>query len=165
MTIAIPTIGTRISVATFGSPVATAINDHETRLTAAELITTPAAAVWTNYTPTYGNLVINNGVVISRYKQIGKIVHYRWKLTWGTTTTSGGGFWTISMPVVALDLGFTGGAYVTDSGVGQRSGAVVALTTSAFAVVVASTLVAGTTVPITWTTGDEILVEITYEAA
>lgn len=163
MTIAIPTIGTRVSVSTFGQPVAIAINDHETRLTAADLITVPLGSAWVDYSPTYGNVVVNNGAVICRYKVAGKLGFFKWKFTWGSGSSASAGFWTISMPFVARDLAFTGGAYITDSGVGQRSAAVVPITTSAFAVVVASTLISSNNVPIGWSTGDEVVVSFVAE--
>ena len=121
--------------------------------------------VWTNYSPTYGNLTIGNGTVVCKYKRIGKTIYLRWFFTWGSSSTSAAGFWSISLPVAALDLGFTGGAYITDFGVGQRSGSVVAVTTSTFAIVIASTLVASTNVPITWSAGDNASATVIYETA
>ena len=43
---------------------------------------------WTSYTPTFTNLTLNNGTIDFKYVQIGKTVHVRGLLTWGSTTSA-----------------------------------------------------------------------------
>jgi len=60
---------------------------------------------WTTYTPTWTatttNPTLGNGTLTGHYKQIGKTVFVRVKLSWGSTTTGGSGDWRFSLPVTA----------------------------------------------------------------
>lgn len=67
---------------------------------------------YTAYTPTWsgGAPAIGNGTITARYLQIGKFVHYFGQITFGTTTTPGGGAsYGISMPI-NIQNGFAGSA-------------------------------------------------------
>jgi hypothetical protein len=60
---------------------------------------------WTTYTPiwtaTAGTTTLGNGTLAGRYTQIGKTVHFKIRLTWGTTTTQSIATenWRFSLPV------------------------------------------------------------------
>jgi hypothetical protein len=60
---------------------------------------------WQTYTPTWTatttNPTLGNGTLTGAYKQIGKTVFVRVKLSWGSTTTGGSGDWRFSLPVTA----------------------------------------------------------------
>ena len=53
---------------------------------------------WTTWTPSYVNLTIGNGTVVAVYKKIGRTIHFRYKLTLGSTSSIGSAP-TISLPV------------------------------------------------------------------
>jgi hypothetical protein len=131
---------------------------------------------WTTYTPTWTaattNPVLGNGTIAGRYRKFGRTVHLQIDLTMGSTTTYGTGAWSLSLPMAA---GSSTGSRI---GVAQALGAsrfpgqVVisagATATSPFfpATSSVSNLSSATsTVPITWTTGNELRVTVTYEAA
>lgn len=60
---------------------------------------------WTPYTPTWiaqsgGTPSIGNGTIFADYIKIGRTVHFRIHLTWGSTTTGGGANanWAFTLP-------------------------------------------------------------------
>lgn len=62
-------------------------------------------AAWTTYTPTWGAEngsapSLGNGTLNADYMKIGRVVHFRILLVWGSTTTGGGpnGNWTFTLP-------------------------------------------------------------------
>jgi len=58
-----------------------------------------ASTPWTPFTPTVYNLVLGNGTTFARYKKtIDGVVHYRGRVTMGTTTTYPGGSFLFSLP-------------------------------------------------------------------
>ena len=130
---------------------------------------------WTTYTQTFPqNFTIGNGVVnVSKYQQIGKTVSVFIQITLGSTSSISA-YPMLNFPVAAarsqayvtgstslIDTGtqlYTGGFYVNDSLKGWFS----------FYEVVSGKIVAGVTsatAPFTWTAGDIIIAEFTYEAA
>jgi len=131
---------------------------------------------WTAYTPTLGGTgwAIGNGTVEGRYCQIGKIVHFRAKITFGSTSTAGAGAGTVSLPVAAGGDGFLSmrglasffDASATSVLLGDWRGTG---TTTAAVVYRASNLGAEaaltTTDPFTWATSDQINISGTYEAS
>lgn len=96
------------------------INDLQDEVTAIEtnLLQAP-----TTYTPTWGNTgtanSLGNGTLTGAYWQVGKFVRFRLSLTWGTTTTSGSGNWTLSLPTTAETFAMAGGL----TGIAQDSSA------------------------------------------
>ncbi len=131
---------------------------------------------WKNSTPTYANITVGNGTVVSRYVQIGNTVHWQFMLTFGSTTTIGSSH-TISFPVNAavhfaaekLDLGL---AQLLDDGTARYHGTVRRLNTSTCRVIVFNATATflkdnniDATNPHTWTTNDVLSFNITYEAA
>lgn len=77
---------------------------------------------WTAYTPTWTattNPAIGNGTLTGAYVQFGKTVHFRFKLLFGSTTTSGSGAWVFGLPVAAIDgsnYGVNLAGYAEDAG-------------------------------------------------
>lgn len=70
-----------------------------------QTIFSPSA--WTTYVPTWGVTggtpsTIGNGSLSGRYQQVGKTVHLAAQITMGSTTTYGASQWTLSLPVTAL---------------------------------------------------------------
>lgn len=141
------------------------------------LTLTEGFGVWTTWTPTLTNLTLGNGTVTARYCQIGKVVHFRFWFKLGSTSAVGS-LPTFSLPVTTAALlaassrepiglasydrpgtaHYFGRTHLVDTDtanlfVGRASG------TYEDAVGLSST------VPLTWTTNDEISVQGTYEAA
>lgn len=62
-------------------------------------------SAWTDYTPTWtgsgSDPVINDGVIVGRYKAIGKTCHFIVTINVGAATTVGTGFYTVSLPVAS----------------------------------------------------------------
>jgi hypothetical protein len=59
-----------------------------------------AGGAWTNYTPTYTNLTVGNGTVLSRYLEVDGTIFLEWFFDFGTTSSFGSGP-TITLPVAA----------------------------------------------------------------
>lgn len=130
---------------------------------------------WQNWSPTLNNLTLGNGTVVAQYIQIGKTVHFRFKLTFGTTTSMTGAF-SITPPSTANANapGFTiGNAQLTQTGTDNYFGVTDLTGTTAIAPVVvqksATNLLDRATVnattPFTWASTHVISMYGTYEAA
>ena len=144
-------------------------------------LTAPAATgslasfggAWTSYTPTLGGATQGNGTLTGGYIQIGKTVHFWARFVMGTTSTVSGPNIALGLPVNARIAQSHSGlqSFITDIGVANYLGIPVLTTTTC------QTYLAGTagtyatmgtissTVPMTWGTADELLVNGTYEAA
>lgn len=65
---------------------------------------TTGAYAWNTYTPTWtatgGTPSVGNGSIEGRYIKIGNLLHFRFLLLWGSTTSAGGSttLWTFSLP-------------------------------------------------------------------
>lgn len=141
---------------------------------------------WTSYTPTWGSSgtapAIGNGTLSGRYRrQAGSDrVEVEIKLVWGTTTTSGTGFYNWSLPVTAAAAAVTavetGSCQVTNAGdISQPGVAVLATTTLVICTMgpwpnTATTInnrggqIAATS-PFTFANGDNITLRLAYQAA
>lgn len=130
---------------------------------------------WTAYTPTTTGVTLGNGTYYCAYKQIGKTVFVRFKLSFGSTT-SFPGTPKFSLPVTAKSSvvqGYAGGGLrILDSGVAGYPGVVYLETSTVFLVFGTSSLgtYAGeyglaSTVPFTWGTNDALQGIFAYEAA
>lgn len=133
-----------------------------------------ANEAWASYDPTLANLTIGNGTKTFAYQQIGKTVHVRGKIVFGSTTSVSGaiGF---TVPVTAntnvVGQSFLG-VRLLDSGTNSFNGIGYHSTTSyvdLFAISASGTyagwIATSSTVPYTWANTDEIYVNFTYEAA
>jgi hypothetical protein len=140
-------------------------------LTATDLNT--IAGSWDAYTPTIGGTgwALGNGTITGRWKKIGRVVHVRVRVTFGTTSTYGGGALTISAPTAAQGVDVPGVCILNDTGTATYTGYVFinGSTFQPFAQVTsaghASVAVVISTVPFTWASTDYIELNITYESA
>ena len=81
---------------------------------------------WISYTPTWSTdgdaPSLGNGTITGYYIKIGRTIHYRIKLTWGSTTTGGTGTFTFTLPVAFAstytvnDIEIIGAVSMLDSG-------------------------------------------------
>ena len=126
---------------------------------------------WTVYTPTLTNITLGNGILIGKYHRVGRTIHFRIKLTWGTTTSSSGNH--IFRLPVAPHADYTINAHVAnltlhDSGTAVWNGTGFITSGSDFlASYKSDTAATGVTatLPFTWTVNDQIFISGTYEAA
>lgn len=142
-----------------------------------------AATAWTTYTPTWTatttNPAIGNGTITDTgaYVQIGKTVHFRLKITMGSTTTFGTGGFYVGLPV-AHNHGTEsqiGRLHMYDSSSNTRCGGVgythSASTSNIFLsypnATTSQNSLSGITssAPFTWAASDVLSVTGTYEAA
>lgn len=132
---------------------------------------------WQTYSPTWTNLTTGNGTLnFAKYTQIGKTTHFRLSFTFGSTSSISGEV-SVTLPATAYS-----GVTASDqlNGIGQFNDAsgerytaflyfgssttvtlryMNASATSLFIRAISSTL------PMTWTTSDQILIAGSYEAA
>lgn len=133
---------------------------------------------WQDYTPTWdadsSSPSIGNGTIEGRYVQHGDIVHAQIELTIGSTTTLGSGTWFFTLPVTALTGASKrlGTALCVDSGSGFIAGICKPRSTTTIGAIIvdptdsdAYTPEAHASYPISWATGDQLNMSITYEAA
>lgn len=126
---------------------------------------------WTAFTPSWtgsgSNPSIGNGVLTGKYVQLGKTLHFRVYLQYGSTSTAGSGTWRFGLPnslsgattqQICSAFVFDAGAryYVARGLVGAVS-YVTLVTDDANAVT--------NNQPITWASGDEVNIQGTIEVA
>jgi hypothetical protein len=127
-----------------------------------------STGAWTTYTVTWagGSPSIGNGSLTGQYRQLGKTVNVWIQMIAGSTTTFGSTVWTFSLPVAADNTAVQAGtAYMFDSGTANRSGVAALSTASTVFVISSADTDVGPTVPQNWTTGDKLVISMTYEAA
>jgi len=126
---------------------------------------------WTAFTPSWTNLTVGSGTNVGAYCQIGKIVHFRVKFTYGAGSAVGSSPY-FALPVtakVANGVNFT--TWYLDANVGYYQGFadISAANMVLHALVASGTYLGSTactaTVPFTWTSTDFIQISGTYEAA
>lgn len=139
--------------------------------------TSIASDVWTTYNPSWSG-TIGNGTATAAWMRVGRTVHYRIKILWGSTTTHAAATQFVALPFVChadypdysvmgqstcLDAAvnvWIGGAYLNASSTSQLAiGAGVAVTGAATAGTVTNL------VPMTWGTSDKLNIIGTYEAS
>tara|TARA_R110000868_G_scaffold11958_1_gene58005 strand:- start:363 stop:833 length:471 start_codon:yes stop_codon:yes gene_type:complete len=143
-------------------------------LTAAEL--NAMGGAWTSYTPTWTGITTGDGTNSGGYVQFGRTTFWRARFTLGTTSAITGAI-TVTLPASggALRDSTEVGIYtvkILDSGTQWFDGRIQASSTTVVGVEVlnsAGTYVGGSalssTVPMTWTTSDAIVIAGAYEAA
>lgn len=140
----------------------------------------PIFTAWTAYTPTHtsdtGSPTLGTGGVVGgRYKQIGKTVHYRGRLKFGTGASFGTGGWYVSLPVASINsvIGSTsiphlGAAYYRDQSASTNYSGICGvfpdLNASRLAFYYGTTQIQFTQ-PFTWAVDDHLSWDLTYEAA
>lgn len=127
---------------------------------------------WTSYTPTLTNFTLGNGTRVAHYKQNGKTVHFKIRLTLGTTSSVTGNP-TFTLPVTAVSATtLFGKSFYNDASVGffdagliQDSATVISTRAVNASATYATYTAVSSTIPFTWTTNDYIDIGGTYEAA
>lgn len=129
---------------------------------------------WTSHNPTWtasgGGAAIGNGTKAGRYRRADNsdLIIFEFRMTWGSTTTNGTGFYTLSLPVAAsansLLMTCGPGAMLDTSAAARRPGSLRLETATTITIESVSGTV-GAAVPWTWATGDTLQGQITYEAA
>ncbi len=131
---------------------------------------------WTAYTPTLGGTgwAIGDGTATGAYCQIGKVVHFRARIVFGSTSTFGAAAAvTLTAPVTSRNDGasttiltrlFDSSLSTTHNGIGSLAINSTTITVNYWAT---GTTVSGSsaTNPFTWASSDQIIVFGTYEAA
>lgn len=146
--------------------------------------TVSLGGAWKDWIPTLGALVgsfsLGNGTMVAKYIEIGKTVHYRIHITFGSTTTMATLQPTFTLPVATTTYQNSAGTvmgfvHMEDTGTGNAFGVVekAALNpTTTMTIFVCDT--SGTyqqlgnlttTVPFTWGNTDQINISGTYERA
>lgn len=142
--------------------------------TTQEALDERAPAVSTTYTPGFTGLTLGNGTVSARYSKAGNIIVDEIVVTFGSTTAITGAVFITGLQAAATNIAamITGYATLHDNGSAYFNAAVRQSSTTA--VEVHAQLANGTyvslaslssTVPFTWTTGDQIIVKTVRLAA
>lgn len=126
------------------------------------------------YVPSFTNFTLGDGTVSASYTTVGKTVIYVGRVVLGTTSSMG------TQPIISLpvtSIAYTGGVtlgcvYVQDLGTGEYDGLAIwrSTTTSHLWVKSSGGAYVGisniqSTVPMTWTTGDNFSWSIIYQSA
>jgi hypothetical protein len=131
---------------------------------------------WDTWVPTWTNLTVGNGTVTAKYKQIGKNVHFKLSLVWGSTTSVSGTV-SVSLPVTSVSVVGSGvplgSARLIDISAGLfYTGFATHLSTTTMKISWSSASGSGqietnisNVSPATWTTSDEFHLNGFYEAA
>lgn len=127
---------------------------------------------WTSWTPTWTNLSVGNGTVSALYYRAGRLIVWKLKLTFGSTTSVSGAI-RFSLPVAAstgVEFDNTFGTFVDATGSRHFSISQSISTTVLQANMVNSVggyvvqVVTSSTEPFTWTTNDQIFYSGSYES-
>lgn len=140
-----------------------------------------APGAWTDYTPTWSSTgtapAYGNATILGRYIRPAnsKLVIYRVRILFGSTTTFGTGTWSFSLPVTAgtsgLDPYSLGSAYFRDTSaasVGHYPGVCQIDATggpNSIGCITGANTQASNAQPFTWANTDHISFQIAYEAA
>lgn len=130
---------------------------------------------WTAYTPTWTALTTNpsvgNGTLGGAYMKVGRFVHFRIKLTTGSTTTYGSGAYRFALPTAITSAYYIqyaplGGAMLRDDSVSTKYlRHATAGSTSTVAILDDAGVDTAPTVPFTFAVGDTIVLQGFYESA
>jgi hypothetical protein len=165
--------GDLIAASANDTPARLAVGANDLLLTAAsgEATGLKYTGAWTSYTPTYANFTLGNGTVTAKYCQIGKTLFYAGRILLGSTSSVTGQI-TIGLPKTSNSPTSLYGSYqILDAGaayyIGTYSlaGGSVGLGISQPAGLYPIFTATSATVPMTWTTNDEIVWFVTYEVA
>ena len=92
----------------------------QTQLNAKASTTDFSNTAWTSFTPALktngGTITLGNGTMVASYKQIGKIVHVKYKFTIGSTTSIGANEIVFGLPVTAASSDYVFAGAALDSG-------------------------------------------------
>ena len=134
-------------------------------------------SAWTSWVPSWTNLTIGNATVDGAYCQIGKLVNFRLMIKLAANSSVSGSV-SFTLPVAAVSYPGTataqviGSVTIYDVGVAIFKGVIVWGSTTTAIVEVnktdgtyASNTLLSSTIPMTWTTDDELHIIGCYEAA
>lgn len=123
------------------------------------------AGAWSTYTPANTNITVGNGVQSASFTRLGRLIHARYKLTWGSTTAFGGAV-QVGLPAAEVGgLTVVGNAWMLDSGTGEFIGIARVSAASAVFVITSAGSTVNATTPHTWATNDILALNMTYESA
>lgn len=129
---------------------------------------------WTSYTPSVTNITLGNGTITGRYSSVKKTVTVNLKFTFGSTSSLTGAP-QFSLPTTIADTSYNPpiyGGLIEDSGTGYYAAAVRLESSTTFGLYVVNSSTtyalvqaASSTVPMTWATGDTVVMSFAYESA
>lgn len=177
-----PTNGTTADaslIANNNSAIKTVVNgglDNTNLAAGAAIAPSKVAVAYSAYTPTWTATgtapAIGDAVVTARYQQIGKYVHAYGQIVFGASSTYGTGNYRFALPVTAVSGTFhIGTAFIFDASASAEDLVRIGLvSTTTFQLAYGATYLGASTAvgqlaPWTWTTSDQILWDIRYEAA
>lgn len=138
-----------------------------------------ASYIWTSYAPTWGAASVSpnigNGVITGRYFKVGRTIVTQIGLTLGSSTTTGTGDWSFTVPIISANLTglgqyfWTGAVHMIRQGAARYNGvALLGTNTSNLAITVPNSggdyIVQGN-FPATWAATDFFNISIVYESA
>lgn len=128
------------------------------------------SGAWASYSPTWTavttNPTLGNGTISAAYMQIGKTVHFRVKVTFGTTTTLGSGAYGLTPPVTAAGaVDVDGWVVVRTSGGARTVGICYQQSTTETRGIMVTTDTVLSDATRAWANGDSFSFAGTYEAA
>lgn len=141
-----------------------------------ETVADPALfKAWTSYSPAWSSSgtapALGNGTLVGRHRKLGRTVDVLIRLTWGSTTTGGTGEWRFTLPFAPVDEQILH-AMCYDTSAALPVPAMARLVTGSPHITrIGAHTAAGVGTwldfdgPFAWATGDQVLVEGTYEAA
>lgn len=183
---------TGVNAAATNNPLNTIYNDYNGNITDANISASAAIAfnkiaggsstalgISQSWTPAFTNLTIGNGTLVGKSIQIGKVVHFRFDLIWGSTTSITGSPVSFTLPSTSVTYAGTAtvqplgqGSYFDHAGGNVAQGPVMWASTGTANLQIYRTdstygfnAVLSATVSKTWTTNDEFAVNGFYEAA
>lgn len=123
---------------------------------------------WTSYAPTVGGMTVGNATVTAGYVSTGKLTHFWIKLVFGSTSAMGASP-TFTLPVNAPARTVGARVLMFDTSAAAASaykvGAAFNSNTSSLLIRDDASAAITSTTPFTWATGDEIVINGTYEAS
>ena len=137
----------------------------------AGVVGTDSSWAWTSYTPTLTNITLGNGTSSGFYIQVGKTVHFRWRFTMGSTSAMGSSP-SFTLPKTPKDMlantsHFRGLANASTQGYDFvaifTGGTTLALHSYNATFTYNLTDVVSSTAPFSWTTGNALEINGTYE--
>ena len=157
------------------------INDAVEALEAKVAIGNTVLGTYTAFTPSVTGVTLGNGTVSARYCQVNKYVHYWGRLAFGSTSSLSGGTINLAIPVLMQTTfgtgttGLPGGqvSYFDASASNWYKGEAMTIAANdGFRLrswVASGTAIVNTALsasaPFTWTTSDQIMWNLYYEAA
>jgi hypothetical protein len=117
----------------------------------------------TSWVPTWTNLTVGNGTTAAYYAVSGDLVKMVINFTFGTTSAVTGSVSVATLPVNGPGTApFSGGSLILRDASGSDALGQITVATSTAALRTSTGAALSSTVPFTWTTSDQILIDTTY---